>query len=294
MESNFNISELLNKIYEILNTPVFTLGDSSFSTISILIFLLSIILLFFISGLLTRLLVHRILIPRKIDVGISLAVGKIIKYIIVFIGLIIIFQTSGVDLTSLNILFGALGVGIGFGLQHIVNNFISGIIILFERPIKVGDRIEIGDVLGDVVKISARATTIQTNDNVTIIIPNSDFMNSPVINWSHNDRSIRLSLDIGVSYNEDPEKVREIVLKVAANDEGVLKYPLPQLIFKQYGDSSIDFVLRFWTSEFINRPAIIKSNLYYAIFKAFKENNIEIPFPQRDLHLRSGFENQKS
>ena len=294
MSAGSDISEFLKRVYEVLNTPVFSMGSSSFSTLSILIFLVSIFLLFYLAGLLTRVLVRRILIPRKIDVGVSLAVGKIIKYIIVFIGLIIIFQTSGVDLSSLNILFGALGVGIGFGLQHIVNNFISGIIILFERPIKVGDRIEVGDVVGDVIKIAARATTILTNDNITIIVPNSDFMNTPVINWSHNDRSIRLNMEIGVSYKEDPERVREIVLEVANNNEGVLKTPTPKLLFIKYGDSSLDFILRFWTSDYINRPTYFKSELYYDIFKKFKEHNIEIPYPQRDIHLKSGFENFKS
>ena len=293
MTVNIQISDFFSKVSELLNSPVITLGKSSFSTLSILIFLFSIFLLFFLAGLFTRILVNRVLIPRKIDVGISLAVGKIIKYIVVFIGLIIIFQTSGVDLSSLNILFGALGVGIGFGLQHIVNNFISGIIILFERPIKVGDRIEVGNVVGDVVKISARATTILTNDNITIIVPNSDFMNSPVINWSHNDRRIRLNMEIGVSYKEDPEKVREVVLDVANNNEGVLKTPAPKLLFIKYGDSSLDFILRFWTSDYINRPTYFKSELYYEIFKKFKEHNIEIPYPQRDIHLKSGFENLK-
>lgn len=291
--SESGIADFFRKVYEVLNVPVLSIGSSSFSSLSILLFLLSIFLLFFFAGILTKILVHRILLPRKIDLGVSIAVGKIVKYLVVFIGLIIIFQTSGIDLTSLNILFGALGVGIGFGLQHIVNNFISGLIILFERPIKVGDRIEVGNVAGDVVKISARATTIQTNDNITVIVPNSEFMNSHVINWSHNDRKVRLNLDFGVSYKEDPDKVKKLVLEVADKNEGVLKSPAPRVLFVRYGDSSIDFLLRFWTSDFISRPMRIKSDLYFEIFRKFRENNIEIPFPQRDLHLKSGFDTIK-
>ena len=285
-----NIASQLSEIIELINEPILTFGKSTFSLLSIVLFLLSIILLFTLSSFFRKILVYKILVKRNIDLGVSIAVGKIINYIIITIGLIIIFQSTGIDLSSITILFGALGVGIGFGLQHITNNFISGIIILFERPIKVGDRIEVGGVSGDVINISARATTIQTNDNITVIVPNSEFMNSNVINWSHNDRSVRISLKIGVSYKEDPDVIRDTLMEVARGNEGVLKYPHPQVLFVEYGDSSLDFLLRVWTSEYTNRPQILKSNLYYEIFRKFREKKIEIPYPQRDVHLKSGFE----
>jgi len=207
---------------------------------------------------------------------------------VVIIGAFVIIQSVGINLGSLNVLAGALGVGIGFGLQNVANNFISGLIILFERPIKVGDRIDVGNIAGDVVKISARSTMVNTNDNISVIVPNSEFINQRVINWSHNDRNIRFHVPVGVSYNEDPAQIKKILLDVAENNMNVLKRPAPDVLFTEYGDSSLNFDLMVWTSTYINKPIILKSQLYYEIFEKFKEYNIEIPFPQRDLHIRSG------
>ena len=182
---------------------------------------------------------------------------------------------------------GALGVGIGFGLQNITDNFISGIIILFEKPIKVGDRIEVGEVQGDVISISFRATTVLTNDNISIIVPNSEFISSKVINWSHNDRNIRFRIPVGVSYNEDPEKIKKILLSVANINDHVLKNPGPVVLFDEYGDSSLNFSLAVWTATHSDKPRILKSELYFEIFKRFKEEGVEIPFPQRDIHIKT-------
>jgi small-conductance mechanosensitive channel len=209
---------------------------------------------------------------------------------LIIVGLIIIFQTTGIDLSALGLLVGALGVGIGFGLQSITNNFISGVIILFERPIKVGDRIELDNLAGNIVEISARATTVITNDNIAVIVPNSDFINSRVINWSHNNRNVRLNFPVGVSYNEDPERIRKLLLEVVAGNHGVLDTPEPYILFEGFGDSSLNFEVLVWTSEYTDRPKILRSELYYEIFKKFKEHDVEIPFPQRDIHLKTGFE----
>ncbi|MBN2805052.1 MAG: mechanosensitive ion channel, partial [Prolixibacteraceae bacterium] len=195
-----------------------------------------------------------------------------------------------IDLSAIGILIGALGIGIGFGLQNITNNFISGIIILFERPVKVGDRVEVDDLAGNIVKISARATTIITNDNIAVIVPNSDLTSKRVINWSHNNRNVRLQFPVGVSYKEDPEKIKMLLTEVALENQGVLTDPPPSVLFDSFGESSLDFVLMVWTAEFSDIPMVLKSQLYYAIFKKFKEHQIEIPYPQHDLHLKSGFE----
>jgi small-conductance mechanosensitive channel len=213
-----------------------------------------------------------------------------VRYLLIIVGLLIIFQTAGIDLSSLGLLVGALGVGIGFGLQSITNNFISGIIILFERPIKVGDRIELDDLAGNIVEISARATTIITNDNIVVIVPNSDFINSRVINWSHNNKEVRLHFPVGVSYKEDPARIRILILEVVAENPNILMTPEPYILFEGFGDSSLNFEVLVWTSAHIDRPRILKSELYYEIFKKFKEHNVEIPFPQRDIHLKSDFE----
>lgn len=229
--------------------------------------------------------------PRyDLDVGVSQSMATIVRYVLIIIGLIIIFQTTGIDLSALGLLFGALGVGIGFGLQNITNNFISGLIILFERPIKVGDRIEVADLAGNIIDISARATTIVTNDNIVVIVPNSDFINTRVINWSHNNKQVRLNFPVGVSYNEDPEKIKKLLTEVANANTGVLSSPKPYILFEGFGDSSLNFIVMVWTSEYTDRPKILKSELYYEIFAKFKEHNVEIPFPQQDIHLKSGFE----
>ncbi len=248
-------------------------------------------LLVFFSGKLKTIFVKQILSKYSDDIGVSQSIGTIIQYFFIIIGAFVVIQSSGINLGSLNVLAGALGVGIGFGLQNIANNFISGLIILFERPIKVGDRIEVGNITGDVVKISSRASTVNTNDNISIIIPNSDFINKQVINWSHNDRRIRYHVPVGVSYKEDPAVIKEVLLEVAIANKDVLKRPGPDVLFIGYGDSSIDFDLLIWTSNYIDKPIILKSQLYYEIFEKFKERNIEIPFPQRDLHLKSGWSN---
>jgi len=265
--------------------PILKIGSSEYSLYCILMFLFSVMLLFWISGLLKSLLVRRLLTKYSLEIGVRQSVGTIVRYVFVIIGMLILVQASGIDLSALGLLLGALGAGIGFGLQKITDNFISGLIILFSRPIKVGDRVEVGHTVGDVVDISARATTINTNDNITIIVPNSQFISNTVINWSHNDRNIRFWIPVGVAYKEDPAIVKRLLLEVANEHPGVLQNPAPDVVFDAYGDSSLNFFLLVWISSHINRPAFLKSDLYFAIFEKFKQHNIEIPFPQRDLHL---------
>lgn len=276
---------------KIMNLRLVSVGESNLTIGLVLGLLISFIVLFVVSEWIRRILVHKILNRYQIETGIRQSIGTIVKYVLILAGIFSILQTSGVDLSAFGILAGAIGVGIGFGLQNVTNNFISGLIILFERPIKIGDRIEVGDVTGDVVKISARSTTIITNDNISIIVPNSQFIDSQVINWSHSDRNIRFNFPVGVSYQEDPEKIKGILLEIALSNPGVLKAPEPDVLFDNYGDSSINFNLRVWTSEYINKPKVLKSQLYYEVFRRFREEEVEIPFPQRDIHLRSGFEN---
>ena len=279
-------NDFINAVKNVLDIPIH-LGGIQVTLWSVLYFLILLFLLFYVTAKLRKWIVYKLLAKSKIDIGVRIAVGTIIRYIVLVIGIIIFLQSAGINLSAITVLAGALGVGIGFGLQNITNNFVSGIIILFERPIKVGDRIELGDVSGDVVTISMRSTTIVTNDNISIIVPNSDFISSKVINWSHTDRNIRFNFPIGVSYNEDPNEVKKLLLEVVAENEGILNKPEPDVLFKGYGDSSLDFNLRVWTREYINRPNVLKSQIYYAVFEKFKEHNIEIPFPQRDLHIKN-------
>ncbi|SFO42991.1 Mechanosensitive ion channel [Algoriphagus ornithinivorans] len=288
------VSNFIDWLEEILNVSLVNLGESKLTIGLLLTLIFSFIALFVISEWIRRLLVNKILKRYDITTGTRQSIGTMVKYILILAGIFSILQTNGIDLSAFGVLAGAIGVGIGFGLQNVTNNFISGLIILFEQPIKVGDRIEVGDVTGDVIKISARSTMIVTNDNITIIVPNSQFIDSQVINWSHSDRMVRFNFPVGVSYKENPQRVKEILLDVAKKNPGVLNTPETDVLFSDYGDNSINFTLRVWTSEYINRPNVLKSQLYYEVFKRFGEEGIEIPFPQRDLHLKSGFENLKN
>ena len=261
-------------IKDFLNIPI-NLGNTQVTLWSIVYFFILLFLLFYITSKLRKWVVYSLLSKSKIDIGVRIAVGTIVRYIVLIIGIIVILQSAGINLSAITVLAGAIGVGIGFGLQNITNNFVSGIIILFERPIKVGDRIEMGDVSGDVVRISMRSTTIVTNDNISIIVPNSDFISSKVINWSHTDRNIRFNFPIGVSYNEDPQNIRMLLLEVVKENTGVLHEPEPDVLFEGYGDSSLNFNLRVWTREYINRPDVLKSQIYYAVFEKNTEFKIQ-------------------
>ena len=278
------------QVMEILKREIFHFGSNTFTLGSLLALVGSLIALFLITSLFKKLLVKRIFPRYKLDNGTAISIATIIRYVIVIIGLMIILRTSGIDVSSFGILFGAVGIGIGFGLQGISNNFISGIIILFERPVKVGDRIEVDGISGNIINIAARATTIITNDNIAIILPNSDLVNSKVINWSLNDNMVRFNFPVSVAYKENPKHVNEILLEVANECEGVLKDPPPDILFEEFADNSLNFNLRVWTTEYCDKPKVLKSLLYYSIFEKFRQLNIEIPFPQRDIHIISGEE----
>ena len=285
-----SVIDFLKRVGEIFTTNLFKLGESEINLGTIFYFIFGFIILTYLGRRFRDVLVNRILLKANVERGARNSIGLIARVLFMFIGSIVIIQTAGIDMSSLSLLAGALGVGIGFGLQNITDNFISGIIILFEKPIKVGDRIVVGNTEGDVINISVRATTILTNENVSIIVPNSEFISSRVINWSHNDRNIRFDLPVGVSYSEDPVKVKEVLLKVASENKNVLKRPEPIVFFDEFADSSLNFTLGVWTSTYTDKPRRLKSELYFKIFDSFKKEGIEIPFPQRDLHLKTTVE----
>lgn len=283
------MSDTLNeKLSRVLEAPLYASGQTRITFGTILYLCVFAILLFFLTARLKTWIVERLLASSRVDIGVRHAVGSIIRYVVVTVGLVVILQTAGIDLSTLTVLAGALGIGIGFGLQNITNNFVSGIILLFERPIKIGDRIEVGDVHGDVVRISPRATTVVTNDNIAVIVPNSDFITGRVINWSYTDRDVRFQIPIGVSYRSNPEEIRRLLLDVAVAHPGILKDPKPDVLFQEFGESSLNFVLRVWTREYITTPGVLRSDLNFMISQTFKQHGVEIPFPQRDLHVRSG------
>jgi len=280
--------DVIGHFVSLWDLPLYTSGETTITMGTMLYLAIVTVVLFYATGKVKTWAVERLFSGSHVELGVRHAVGAIVRYIVISLGLIIILQTAGINLSTLTVLFGALGVGVGFGLQSITNNFVSGIILLLERPIKVGDRIEVGEVHGDVVNISPRATTIVTNDNIAIIVPNADFISSKVVNWSYTNRDVRFNFPVGVSHNSNPERVRDILLEVARAHPGVLNSHPPTVLFEEFGDSSLNFVLRVWTKEFATIPGVLRSDLNFAISRAFKEQGIEIPFPQRDIHIKSG------
>jgi small-conductance mechanosensitive channel len=281
-------SQWIEKIEDLLTVPLFELGGSPFTLWSLIYVVILIVVLFYAAGKIRTWMARHALARTKLDVGAREAVASITRYILLVLGLLIILQTAGINLTTFNVLAGAVGVGLGFGLQNIVSNFFSGLIIMFERPIKVGDRIVVDEIEGEVITVGARSTLILTNDNINIIVPNSKFITENVVNWKYNDDKVRLRIPIGVAYGSDLRKVEKILVEVAKAEDEVLDEPAPAVRFIEFGDSSLNFELRAWTSSAVDRKGRLISALNFAIHDRFVENEIEIPFPQRDLHIRSG------
>jgi small-conductance mechanosensitive channel len=276
---------VFREVRDVIFTP-FKMGTteiSVFTLFQVVVFIGAILLL---AAMARRVLLKQILSKTPLDLGIQHAVATFTQYFVLVIGFMVGLPTVGIDLSALTFIAGAVGVGVGFGLQNVTNNFISGIIILFERPIKIGDRIEVGDVNGDVVHIAARSTTVRTNDNIAIIIPNSSFISSNVINWSHGDSKVRFRVPVGVAYSSDVRRVEKLLLEVAKENENVLEDPPSRVVFKEFGESALKFELRVWSSRLLHRRGVLISQLNFAIFEKFKEHGIQIPYPQRDLHFK--------
>ena len=271
----------------VLDYSIFKIGALPITPLFIAKSGLFLVVLIAASKLMQRIMVGRLFKHLSIAESLKFALGRFITYLVFLGGLFIGLQSLGVNLSSLVVFGGAVGVGVGLGLQNVVSNFVAGLVLLIEQPIRIGDRVETKGTLGDVIRIAARSTWIRTNDNIVIIVPNNDFINNSVTNWTANDANVRIGLPVGVGYNSDPEMVRKILLEAAGDHPNVLKEPAPDVIFTDYGDSSLNFTLRVWTAEQSHTPAILKSDLYFTLFKMFAEHGIELPFPQSDLHLRS-------
>lgn len=276
------------RLEEMFSRPVLPLGASGLSLGALLWLVLLVLLLLFAAGRLRAWLTGRLLAKTKLDASGRHAVGALFHYTVVFLGLLVILQSSGIDLTAFSVAAGGLGLGIGFGLQNIANNLVSGLIVLLERPVKIGDRIEVAGTEGQVVEIRARSTTVLTNDNIAIIIPNSRFITEEVINWSYADPKVRFRIPVSVGYESDVRLVERLLLDVARNNPDVLDDPAPAVRFLEFGDSGLHFELRAWTTTLIQRKGKLISDLNFAILDVFRAHGIVIPYPQRDVHLKSG------
>jgi potassium-dependent mechanosensitive channel len=263
----------------------FEIGQLRISPARIVFGILLFIALIFATRVFQRWLRERVLAPRRVEAGIANSIETTVGYSGIALSAIIAVSYAGLDITNIAIVAGALSVGIGFGLQSIVNNFVSGLIVLVERPVKVGDRIVVGDQEGHVRRISVRSTEIETFDRARLIIPNSELIIGRVINKTHRSLIGRGSVRIGANYGADPERVIAIIVSCAKAHPQVLTEPPPGAVFDNFGASSLDFFMWFFVAD-VSRAAIVQSDLRIAIMKAFKEAGIEIPFAQHDIHLR--------
>ena len=254
------------------------------------IFLLVALLIgvFWISSRTKRFLFNRLLAQSGLDRSLQYAIAQVVSNIVLVVGIFIVLENTGIHLAALAVFAGAVGVGLGFGLQNIASNFISGLVILAERPITIGDRVEVAGIAGQVEHIRARSTVIRTNDNIMMIVPNTKFIDSPVTNWTYGDRRVRFRIPVSVAYGSDIVKVRDTLLAVAGEDPHTLKEPGPSVFLENFGENAIDFKLVVWSSEMSARPSRYRSDINFAIAEKFREAGIEMPFPQRDLHIRSG------
>ena len=225
----------------------------------------------------TRWFVDSVLARRGFDIGIREALGVIARYIIITLGALVILQSAGIDLTSLNVLVGAIGVGLGFGLQNITSNFFSGLILLFERPIKMGDRVEIGGVVGEVKEIGARATTIVTDESVAIFVPNSQFVSERVTNWSRPGKLTAYMVSFHVAHTSDPELVRQVLLAAAASHPAVLADPSAEVEFVEVGPGALRFQLQVWSTEHLNTAGTLKSDLNFEVWRQLVAAGVTIP-----------------
>ena len=280
------LTEMYQKLNFVMEFKLFSIGDTPVSFGDIFVFIFILLAFLILSKSLSKLLSSKVLIKVPIEESTRYVLKRITEYILLIVGAIVAFQTIGINLSGLAVIFGLLSVGIGFGLQNIASNFISGLILLFERPIRVGDRITVGNTEGDVEEIDMRATTVRSLNNISIIVPNSEFISSQVINWSHGDQKVRLDISVGVSYASDLDTVLRSLQEVGEACDEVLKTPKPEVLLVEFGDSSWNMELRVWIPN-PKRFWQVRSVINCAIVRKFRENNVEIPFPQRDLHVRS-------
>jgi small-conductance mechanosensitive channel len=259
-------------------------GAISISVANVVAFVATLVVAYLLSTFIRFVLKEEIYPRIGIERGLSYAVSRLLHYTILGFGFVLGVAALGVSLTQVSILAGALGVGIGFGLQSVVNNFVSGLILLFERPIHVGDTIETGNLLGEVRRIGIRASTVRTKQGADIIVPNAQLITEKVTNWTLSDRLRRIDLSVGLNYGIDPGKAIELLEEVARRQPNVLQHPAPRCLLIDYGDSSINFQLRAWTDQFDDWQ-LISSDLAAAVYDAVIEAGFQFPFPQREVRL---------
>jgi potassium efflux system protein len=261
-------------------------GELTISLGGILSFALMVAASVAVSRLVRFVLEEDVLSRASLPRGVPFAISTLARYAILLLGFAMAMAAAGLDVGRLTLLFGALGVGIGIGLQDIVNNFVSGLILLFERPVQVGDLVDVGTVRGEVRRIGIRSSTVRTLEGAEVVIPNSKLVSDSFVNWTLSDRQRRIEIPVGVGYGSDPDRVIEILEAVVRDRPEVLREPPPDVLFERLGESSLEFLVRAWAADF-DGSRVLRSHLTGDILRALREAGIEIHFPQRSLHLRS-------
>lgn len=275
----------LPAILETLDSLAINIGNEKFSLLSLMKLIVAIIAFIVSANWLSRSIEQWARRSQHMSPSMRVGLTKISKFFLFTVALLVALNSVGIDLTTFAVFSGAIGVGIGFGLQKIFSNFISGFILLFDRSIRPGDVINIGDRIGWVQALHARYVVVRDRDGVETLIPNENLITSEVTNWSYSDRSIRVRLPVQISYNDDPELAMELILECGKQHPRVLEDPAPASRLMGFGESGIDLELRFWMRDPEAGVGDIRSDIYLAIWKTFKEHKITIPFPQRDVHM---------
>ena len=277
--------EIVSTMWSLFSVPIFELKGNKISLISIFAAILIFGIALWLSSVAEK-MARKALKDTELDSGIRGSIERFVRYGVLTLGILITLDSLGVSLTSLAAVGAMLMVGVGFGLQNITQNFISGLIILLERPVKKGDLVQVGDSTGKILDIHARSTLVLTRDDIAIIVPNSQFISEQVVNESYTGQKVRVHIKVGVAYGTDAKLVKKLLIQIGLEHNKILKTPEPNVFFEDFGSSSLDFKLTVWIKDIWNKDQIL-SDLRFAIDEKFKEQSISIPFPQRDLHLVS-------
>ena len=276
-----------------LGAPLFTVGERAYSALDLIALPVLLLALWLAVGLVVRVIRSQVFEAAGVESGLQETLASLLRYALTFVGALVLLQGFGVDVRSLAIAASVLGVGIGFGLQNIANNFVSGLLINLERPIRPGDYVNVGAFEGNVVRVGGRSTTIRTLDGVLILIPNSKFLETEVVNWNLGDPRSRVHVPVGVAYGSDVARVRRALLEAARSHPEVEPDPRPQVQMRGFGESSLDFELLVWTRDPRNKNTL-ESDLNFRIEESLRKHGIEVPFPQLDLHVRRPGEHRAS
>lgn len=265
----------VQRLLQAVDIGLFSFGGTRFTLTSLLKLTLALCLLFFVAARLRHWMVARVLLRFQMDLGTRQAIGSIVRYLVLIVGVLVILQNAGINLTTFNVVAGALGVGVGFGLQNVFSNFISGLIVMFERPIKVGDRIEVAGVEGVVHEIGARRTTVVTNDNIAILLPNQRFITDNVVNLVYLERAVRLRVPVNVAQGSDIALVRALLEEAAATNDRVLQEPAPSVLLLSLGGGAVSFELVVWYQPAGCTRQQLLSELNYAIGERLRAADIK-------------------